>query len=347
MTQKNPKHKHQNNPVVGISIGDPNGIGPEVTIKALFDTRITQYMTPVVYASGSLISYYRKLLNLEQFNYHQCNDIQSIHHKKVNVINCWEDRFDITPGQGSQESGKYARLSLEKVTADLKEGHLDAMVTAPLSKEFVKDESFNFPGHTEYLTKTFEVKDSVMLMILDGLRVGVVTGHIPLKEVSHKLDKELLKTKLSILIKSLKEEFGISKPKVAVLGLNPHAGENGLLGSEDDAIIRPVLEDFKHKGNIVMGPFPADGFFGSGQFKTFDAVLAMYHDQGLIPFKTLTAGEGVNFTAGLPVIRTSPAHGTAFNLAGKDLADPTSMRNALFAAVDMVRIKSPEEVVES
>lgn len=341
MKQKN--QKNTTKPIIGISIGDMNGIGPEVTIGALSDNRMLKSFIPVIYASGGLISFYRKQMKNEHFNYHQCDTVDTINPKKINVINCWTDRVELTPGQGSEESGNYARLSLTAATEDLKAGKLDGLVTAPLSKEFVKNEAFDFPGHTEYLTTTFGASDSLMLMILGDLRVGVVTGHIPLKEVSHKLTKELVQSKTELLLRSLADDFGIKKPKVALLGLNPHAGENGVLGSEDQGIITPVIESFKDKGHLVMGPFPADGFFGSGQFKNFDGILAMYHDQGLVPFKTLTGGEGVNFTAGIPKIRTSPAHGTAFNLAGKNLADPTSMRNAIFAAVDLARNKMLEE----
>ncbi|MFZ9045834.1 MAG: 4-hydroxythreonine-4-phosphate dehydrogenase PdxA [Cyclobacteriaceae bacterium] len=342
------KQKNQRNttkPIIGISIGDMNGIGPEVTIGALSDTRMLKSFVPVIYASGGLISYYRKQMKTEQFSYHQCENINDIHLKKINVINCWTERVEIQPGSGNEESGKYARVSLAAATEDLKAGKLDGMVTAPLSKEFVKNDEFDFPGHTEYLTKVFEASDSLMLMILGELRVGVVTGHIPLKEVSHKLTKELVQSKTEILLQSLMNDFVIKKPKIALLGLNPHAGENGILGSEDDGIIVPVIEEFKKKGNLVMGPFPADGFFGSGQFRNFDGVLAMYHDQGLIPFKTLTGGEGVNFTAGINKIRTSPAHGTAYNLAGKNVADVTSMRNALFAAIYLARNKMQEEAL--
>lgn len=337
MKQKN--QKNHTKPIIGISIGDVNGIGPEVTIGALNDNRVTRSIIPVIYASGNVIAYYRKLMGAEQFAYHQCDHIGSINPKKINVINCSNDRLELEPGKGSKETGQFAKLSLTMAVEDLKNDKIDALVTAPLSKENVKDENFNFPGHTEYLTQAFDVKDSLMLMMLDELRVGVVTGHIPLKEVSHKLTKDLIKSKINILIQSLTDDFEIKKPKIAVMGLNPHAGENGMLGSEDQGIIQPVIDELKQKGHMIFGPFPADGFFGSGQFKNFDGVLAMYHDQGLVPFKTLTAGEGVNFTAGLPKIRTSPAHGTAYNLAGKNVADPTSMRNAIFAAADLVRKK--------
>jgi 4-hydroxythreonine-4-phosphate dehydrogenase len=326
-------------PKIGITVGDIHGIGPEIIIKALSDHRLLKSFVPVIYGSGSLVSFYKKSLNLDQFNFFQSDHIDKINPKKINVINCWNDRVEITPGLGTKESGKYAKLSLQYAVSDLKDGKIDAMVTAPLSKELVKDEDFEFPGHTEYLANALEAKEALMVMMLDDFRVAVVTGHIPLKEVSHKLDKDLLSRKLDLLISSLQNDFDIKKPKIAVLGLNPHAGENGMLGSEDSGIIQPVIDDKKNHGHMVFGPYPADGFFGSGQQKNFDAVLAMYHDQGLIPFKTLTAGEGVNYTAGLSKIRTSPAHGTAFNLAGKNLSDPTSMRNAIYAAIDLARTR--------
>jgi 4-hydroxythreonine-4-phosphate dehydrogenase len=335
MSEKNQKYKSK--PIVGISIGDINGIGPEVIIKALKDNRLTKQCTPVIYANGSILSYYRKVLNDNDFNFFQCKDLSQLNHKKVNVINSWNEKVEITPGIPNETGGQYAVKSLEAATSDLKNGNINALVTAPLSKEMVQKASFEFPGHTEYLANVANAKDSLMMMILDSLRIAVVTGHIALEQVPKQLSPELISLKLSLLIKSLKKNFDIKKPKVAVLGLNPHAGENGKLGTEDNEVITPVIDEFKNKGDLVFGPFPADGFFGSGQHNQFDAVLAMYHDQGLIPFKILSQGEGVNFTAGLPFVRTSPAHGTAYNLAGKNLADPTSFLNAIFAAIDLSR----------
>ncbi|MFY0689420.1 MAG: 4-hydroxythreonine-4-phosphate dehydrogenase PdxA [Cyclobacteriaceae bacterium] len=324
-------------PIIGISIGDINGIGPEVILKTLSDQRITKQLTPVIYASGGLISFYRKQLDLQNFNYNQINNIEDIQTKKINVLNIWNERIEIVPGTPSMEAGKYARLSLESAVSDLKQQKIQALVTSPISKEHTQSEEFNFPGHTEYLANAFEAEDSLMLMVHEELRVAVATGHIPLADVKTALTPEVIESKLSMLIHSLQKDFKIKKPRIGILGLNPHAGENGLLGDDENTVIVPVLEQFREKGNLIFGPFPADGFFGSNQYMQFDGILAMYHDQGLIPFKHISQGAGVNFTAGLPGKRTSPAHGTAFNLAGKNLADPESFRNALFLAVDLVR----------
>lgn len=322
-------------PVIGITLGDFNGVGPEVIIKALNDNRITRLLTPVIYADGKIISYYRKQLDLQSFNYNQVRSVDKIQHKKVNVINLGEFDGEVTPGTGTAESGKYAVESIRKCLEDLKAGHLHAMVTAPLSKELVQSETFKFPGHTEFLTAEDGAKDSLMFLIAEDLRVGVVTGHIPLREVAQAVTKERLKSKLDLMLKSLKKDFGIKKPRVAVLGLNPHAGENGVLGDEEVKTIGPVIKDFRDNGHLVFGPYPADGFFGSGQYQQFDGILAMYHDQGLIPFKNMAFESGVNFTAGLSFVRTSPDHGTAFGLAGKGTADETSIRSAMFAAADI------------
>lgn len=335
-----PSHNKNNNPVIGISIGDINGIGPEVVIKALNDNRIIKFVTPVIYADGRVIAFYRKQLNLQNFNYYQSKQIGKIQHKKVNVINLAEDPGEITPGTGSHVGGQYALASLKMALQDLKAGQLDALVTAPLSKELVQSETFSFPGHTEYLTKEDGANDSLMLLVADDLRVGVVTGHIPLRDVSAAASQERIKTRLQLMLQSLKKDFGIKKPRVAVLGLNPHAGESGLLGTEEEEHILPVIRAAKDKGELVFGPFPADGFFGSTQFKSYDGILAMYHDQGLIPFKNMAFENGVNFTAGLSFVRTSPDHGTAFSIAGKGIADETSMRNAIYVAIDIVKSRS-------
>ena len=334
-------NKKDHKPVIGISIGDINGVGPEVVIKALNDNRMLKHLTPVIYADGRVISFYRKQLNLQNFNYNQTKTIDKIQHRKVNVLNLNEQGVEVTPGKGTTEGGNYALISLRRCMEDLKNGKIQAIVTAPLSKELVQTDDFKFPGHTEYLTSEDNAKDSLMFLVADELRVGVVTGHIPIKEVPNKVTTELISQKLKLMIKSLKKDFGIKKPRVAVMGLNPHAGENGLLGEEEEKVIAPVINDFKNKGNLVFGPFPADGFFGNTQYTRFDGILAMYHDQGLIPFKNIAFSNGVNFTAGLSFIRTSPDHGTAFGIAGKNEADETSMRNAIYAAADI--IKSREE----
>lgn len=331
------KSNNERKPTIGITIGDVNGIGPEVTIKALRDGRLLNYLTPVVYGSTKTLAYYRKALNADDFNYSQVKEPGHLNHKKVNVVNCWEEMVEINTGEVTKEAGNASFMALQKSVKDLKNGFLDAVVTAPINKHNIQNEEFKFPGHTEYFAENFESKESLMFLTSEDLRVGVVTGHIPLKEVANAMGKEKIATKISIMEHSLRTDFGISKPRIAVLGLNPHAGEDGLLGSEDDGIIRPVIEDFKNKGKLIYGPFPADGFFGKGDYKKFDGVLAMYHDQGLIPFKTIAFHSGVNYTAGLPIIRTSPDHGTAYNIAGKNEASEESMRAAIFLAYDIFK----------
>ncbi|MEQ9287224.1 MAG: 4-hydroxythreonine-4-phosphate dehydrogenase PdxA [Cyclobacteriaceae bacterium] len=327
--------KTKKKPVVGITIGDMNGIGPEVIIKALENTKILNQITPVIYGSSKIVSYYRKAFDKNNFNFNQIKDLKDIHHKKVNVFNCWDEIVDINPGEENATGGKYAFIALEQATRDVTSGHLDAIVTAPINKHNIQSDNFDFPGHTEYLTDIVGKKDSLMFLVSDSFRVGVVTGHIPLKEVAESITAEKIQMKLDLMIKSLKKDFGIVKPKVAVLGLNPHAGEEGLLGQEENEIIKPLIDSYKSKGQIVHGPFPSDGFFGAGTHFKYDGVLAMYHDQGLIPFKSLAFDSGVNFTAGLPIVRTSPDHGTAYSIAGKDQANENSMRQALYLAMDI------------
>ncbi|VXD16451.1 4-hydroxythreonine-4-phosphate dehydrogenase PdxA [Marinoscillum sp. 108] len=333
----------ENKPIIGISIGDFNGIGPEVVIKALNDNRILRHLTPVIYADGRVISFYRKQLDLQNFTYNQTKSIESIHQRKVNVLNLNEQEIEITPGEPGKSGGEYAIASLRRALEDLKSGKIHAIATAPLSKEMVQSDDFKFPGHTEFLTQEDGAKDSLMFLVAEGLRVGVVTGHIPLKEVAQAVTQERIEAKLNLMIKSLKKDFGIKKPRIAVLGLNPHAGENGLLGEEEEKIISPSIKTFKDKGNLVFGPYPADGFFGTNQFRSFDGILAMYHDQGLIPFKNMAFDTGVNFTAGLSFIRTSPDHGTGFPIAGKGEASETSMRNAIYMAADIFKNRSEHQ----
>lgn len=329
--------KHDEKPKIGITIGDINGIGPEVIIKALRDSRILNFITPIIYGSTKTLSYYKKELNLEDFSYIQVKGSGDFLPKKVNVVNCWDDTLEINPGSITPEGGRSSFLALEKATKDLKEGLLDAIVTAPINKNNIQSEAFKFAGHTEYFTENFKAKDSLMFMTTTDLKIGVATGHIPLKEVSNVLTKDVLTSKLSIMEASLKNDFGIIKPRIAVLGLNPHAGEDSLLGKEDAEVIRPVIEALKGNGSLIFGPFPADGFFGKADYKKFDGILAMYHDQGLIPFKTLAFENGVNYTAGLSIIRTSPDHGTAYDIAGKNAANETSMREAIYMARDIYR----------
>jgi len=322
---------------IGISIGDINGIGPEVVLKTLADPRVLNHLVPVIYGSGTLIHQLRKNLNLENFSFQQHRSAAALDLKKINVINCWETEFELKPGTPTKESGQAALQSLRAACLDLKENRIDGLVTAPIDKDNIQAEDFHFPGHTEFLTDYFEAPESLMFLVSDFLRVATVTGHVPLKEVVQKLTTDLIYVKAKILLESLKKDFGILKPRVALLGINPHAGENGLLGKEEEEIVIPAMRRLKEQGHLVFGPYPADGFFGTGHYKQVDAVLAMYHDQGLIPFKTLAFNNGVNFTAGLPVVRTSPDHGTAFDIAGKNVARETSFREALFLACDIIR----------
>jgi 4-hydroxythreonine-4-phosphate dehydrogenase len=287
------------------------------------------------------LAFYRKALSADHFNYTSYRD--KVTHKKVNVVNCWEDMLPIDMGMVTESGGMSAYRALECAVRHLKEGVIDAVVTAPINKHNIQNADFRFAGHTEYFSAQFGAKESLMFMVSENLRIGVATGHMPVKDISTRLTHELLTSKLSIMVESLKEDFAIAKPRVAVLGLNPHAGEEGLLGTEEQEIIQPVISDFKRKGNLMFGPFPADGFFGKGEYKKFDGIMAMYHDQGLIPFKTLSFSKGVNFTAGLPIVRTSPDHGTAYPLAGKNEASYDSMQAAIFMAMDI--LKSRMEII--
>ncbi|MBC3787741.1 4-hydroxythreonine-4-phosphate dehydrogenase PdxA [Spirosoma utsteinense] len=324
--------------VIGISLGDYNGIGPEVILKALQYNRLQKLCTPVIYGSMRILNRYRNLIDMKDWNLNGTPNVGQISHKLTNVITCWPDQSqDIQPGQVTPEAGQAALACLQRAVDDLKEGKLDALVTAPINKYNIQSEEFQFPGHTEYLAQQFEVQDNLMFMVSDTLRVGVVTGHVPLGRVRQNVTRERIAQKLNLMMQSLKQDFGIEKPKIAVLGLNPHAGEEGLLGNEEQDIIKPLLTDLRNKGQLVFGPYPADGFFGTRNYRNFDAVLAMYHDQGLIPFKAIAFEEGVNFTAGMPVVRTSPDHGTAYDIAGKNLADETSMLQAIYTAIDVAR----------
>lgn len=324
--------------VIGISLGDYNGIGPEVILKALQYNRMQKICTPVIYGSMRILNRYRNLLDMKDWNLNGAPSIGQISHKMTNVITCWPDQNqDIQPGQVTPEAGQAAFACLQRAVDDLKEGKIDALVTAPINKHNIQSETFSFPGHTEYLAEQFGVADNLMFLVSERLRVGVVTGHVPLGRVRQNVTKERILQKLSLMMQSLKQDFGIDKPKIAVLGLNPHAGEEGLLGNEEQELIKPLLNDLRNKGQLVFGPYPADGFFGTRSYTKFDAVLAMYHDQGLIPFKTIAFEEGVNFTAGMPVVRTSPDHGTAYDIAGKNLADETSMIQAIYTAIDVAR----------
>ena len=324
-----------NKPVIGISCGDINGIGIELIIKTFSDNRILEHCTPVIFASNKVINFYRKTMPEMNLNFSHIKDFTRINHKQVNLFNCWEEDIQITPGQLTDEGGKYAVLSLQTAVAALKQKQIDGLVTAPIHKKNIQSADFNFTGHTPYLKQMFGVNDVVMMLCAGDFRVALVTEHVPVGEVAKHITREKILSKLYLINQSLQKDFGIEKPKIAVLGLNPHAGDEGLIGNEEESIIKPAIKEAKNNNMLVVGPYSADAFFARRSFDRFDAVLAMYHDQGLIPFKTLASGDGVNFTAGLPAIRTSPDHGVAFDIAGKDKADNSSFLTAIFECIDI------------
>ncbi|HRW62950.1 MAG TPA: 4-hydroxythreonine-4-phosphate dehydrogenase PdxA [Bacteroidales bacterium] len=323
--------------VVGISQGDINGIGYEVIIKALMDSRIFDFCIPVVYGSAKVAAYHRKALNIANFSFNNVRSAEEANVKRVNIINCLDDNIRVELGKSTQIAGEASLIALEHAVKDLKEGKIDVLVTAPINKDNVQSESFRFPGHTEYLTKESKTKEALMLMVSENLKIGVVTTHLPISKVPEAITEKAIMEKLRIMNKALIQDFRIRKPKIAVLGLNPHAGDNGLIGKEEIDVIIPAIEKANQEGILALGPYAADGFFGSDSFKKFDAVLAMYHDQGLVPFKAMAFDSGVNYTAGLDFIRTSPAHGTAFEIAGLDKASEISFRNAIYLACDIYR----------
>lgn len=320
-------------PVIGISCGDLNGIGPEVIIKTFSDTRILEHCTPVIFASGKLLNFYRKMLPDAPFNYQIITQLSRLSPKQINVLQCWEEEVAITPGLLAEASGRYAVRSLLAAVQAVKEGHLHGLVTAPIHKSNVQSADFPYTGHTPFLKAVADAPDVLMLLYAGALRVALVTEHIALKDVAKHITRETVLSKIALLHQSLRRDFGIDKPKIALLGLNPHAGDEGLIGQEEEQVIKPVINEAKAGGKLVFGPYSADAFFARGSYTQFDAVLAMYHDQGLVPFKTLAAGEGVNYTAGLPFVRTSPDHGTAFDIAGKAEADSSSFTTALFECI--------------
>lgn len=322
---------------IGITCGDINGIGLEVILKALTVKKAGRFFKIIIYGNTKVVAYHKNIITQENIQFHSINAPEEAEANRINIINCWNDNVNITLGAPSDVSGQCARLALERATKDLKVGVIDALVTAPIHKKAMQMAGFPFVGHTEYITQELGSKESVMLMCSDALRVGVVTNHLPIREVAAAITKDKILKKLIILAETLKIDFNLGKPTIAVLGLNPHAGDEGAIGDEDDKIVRPAIEAARAKGIIAFGPFPADGFFGSGQHQKYDAVLAMYHDQGLVPFKTLSFGAGVNYTAGLSGVRTSPDHGTAYNIAGKGEADDSSIIKALFLAADIVK----------
>jgi len=323
-------------PVIGISVGDLNGVGPEVIIKTFSDTRMMEQCTPVIFASTRLMNTVRKDILEMPFTFTTIKDFAQLDIRAANVFACWEDEVSLQPGVLTDTGGKYAVRSLMVAAQCLKDGQIDALVTAPIHKSNTRLPDFPYTGHTPFLKEFFGAKDALMLLVSHELRVALVTEHVAIEKVAGLISKELILSKIGLLRESLIKDFGISKPRIAVLGLNPHAGDEGYIGKEEVDIIRPLVEQLQTSGQLVYGPFSADAFFARRSYTQFDAVLAMYHDQGLIPFKTLAGGEGVNFTAGLPVVRTSPDHGTAFDIAGKDQADPSSFREAVFEAMDLL-----------
>lgn len=323
--------------MIGISVGDLNGVGPEIIIKTFSDPRMLDQCTPVIFASQKLIDAVRKTLEDAPMNFVTIKDFGAVESNMVNVFSCWEEEIPLQPGILTDTGGKYAVRSLQVATQCLKDGQIDALVTAPIHKSNTHLPDFPYTGHTPFLKDAFGAKEAVMLLYSGGLRVALLTEHIAIDKVAAAITKEALHSKVMALRDTLRRDFAIEKPRIAVLGLNPHAGDEGHIGRQELDVIKPALEQLQGQGLQAYGPYSADAFFARRSYEQFDAVLAMYHDQGLVPFKTLAAGEGINFTAGLPVIRTSPDHGTAFDIAGKDIADPASFREAVFAAIDLLR----------
>jgi 4-hydroxythreonine-4-phosphate dehydrogenase len=320
---------------IGITHGDINGIGYEVIIKTLQDQRLLELYTTVVYGSSKVASYHRKTLNINEFNFNLIKKVDQAHPRRPNIINLHEEEVKIDLGKSTPVGGSEALLSLETAIEDLKRDHIDVLVTAPINKKNIQSPGFQFPGHTEYLAQKFNAPDHLMLMVTGHTRIGVITGHIPIKRVSESVTAELVTRKIKLMQQSLLRDFAVVNPKIAVLAMNPHAGDEGLIGNEDDTIVAPGIKKAYDQGILAFGPFPSDGFFGSGNFRKFDGILAVYHDQGMIPFKILAFDNGVNFTAGLPYVRTSPAHGTAYDIAGQNIANPEAFRDAMYLACDI------------
>lgn len=320
---------------LGISIGDLNGIGGEVVLKTFEDARMLDFCTPVIFASAKTVSFLLKHFELD-INFQGVKEARNVIEGKINVVNVWKDNPRINFGSETPEAGSYAIKSLKAAVTALKSGEIDALVTAPINKANIQGEEFNFPGHTDYLNQELE-GHSLMFMVSQKLKVGLLTDHVPVKDVTTKITANLIKQKFKTIHHSLVQDFGVSKPKIAFLGINPHVGDNGVIGKEDDEVLIPTLEELRDQGHLTYGPYAADSFFGSGNYKNFDAIIAAYHDQGLIPFKTLAFGKGVNYTAGLNKVRTSPDHGTAFEIAGKGIADINSFKEAVYMALDIYK----------
>ncbi|MEJ7626328.1 MAG: 4-hydroxythreonine-4-phosphate dehydrogenase PdxA [Ferruginibacter sp.] len=326
-------------PLLGFTCGDLNGIGIELIIKTLGDNRILDLCTPVIFANNKLINFYRKSLPDINFSFSIVKDSSKINSKQINVYNCWEEDIAITPGILNEQGGKYAIVSLLIATEALKAGKLDGLITAPIHKKNIQSDAFNYTGHTPFLKEFFGAKDVAMMLVAENMRIALLTEHVPVKDVAAFVTREAILNKLSVIHQSLKRDFNINKPRIAVLALNPHAGDEGLIGSEEEDIIKPAIKEAKQNNIFCFGPYPADAFFARGQYQKFDAVLALYHDQGLIPFKSLSLGEGVNYTAGLNVVRTSPDHGVAFDIAGKGIADESSFREAVYRCVEIINAR--------
>lgn len=333
---KNPQPKGSNI-TIGISQGDFNGIGYEVLLNCFSDSRVLENFTPILYGSSKILSYYKKMVDLPNFSFTNIKHAVQAEKGKLNILNIVQEEVKIDVGQATEIAGELAALSLNMASEDLMKGKFDALVTNPINKKNIQSPNFHFPGHTEFLTKKFGIKDSLMIMACDKIKIGILTNHLALKDVPSVVTEDLVLRKLRIFDQSLKRDFAIRMPKIAVLALNPHAGDHGVNGDEDEQIIMPAIKKAFNENILAFGPFPSDGFFGMGEFKNYDGVLALYHDQGLIPFKLMSFYSGVNFTAGLPFVRTSPAHGTAYHIAGKNLANPDSFRNAVFMAMDICK----------
>ena len=332
---------------VGITMGDPNGIGLEIIMKTFSDSRMLDICTPVLYASTRTVSYHRKALNISDFNVNPVKSADEIRGKNVNLINLWDEEIDLAYGTSSQTAGEYAFKSLEAVTKDIAANKVDVMVTAPINKSNMPKTQFPYSGQTEYLASYANEENPLMIMISEGLRVGLVSGHVPLKDVPASISREGIVAKLRTFQKSLKQDFQIDKPRIAVLGLNPHAGDDGLLGEEEKTTIVPAIEQANEEGIFAFGPYGADGLFGSHAWKHFDGILAMYHDQGLAPFKAMAFETGVNYTAGLPIVRTSPDHGVGYDIAGKNEASESSFREAVYLACDIYKMRKAERELQS
>lgn len=332
--------------IVGISIGDLNGIGCEVVLKTFEDVRMLDFCTPVIFASSKTIAFQKNVLGLE-LNYHGIHELNAVVHGKINVMNIWKETPQTTFGEATKEAGTFAIRSLKSAVAALKNGEVDVLVTAPINKNNIQDEEFKFPGHTDYLAQELE-GESLMFMVTDELKVGLLTDHLAVKDVPAAITAKLIRAKVATIMKSLRQDFAVRKPKIGLLGVNPHSGDNGVIGTEDDAVVKPEIKALFEKGELVYGPYAADSFFGSDGYKKFDAILAAYHDQGLIPFKTLSFGKGVNYTAGLSKVRTSPDHGTAYEIAGKGIADEGSFKEAVFMALQIFKNRAEyEELTEN